>query len=597
MKAARTRFVFVLPVVLVIACVTLASLLIVRGRLERQIHHDLSGALVRSLEAFKRAEAQRLITLSRENALLADLPSLKALMTTDDERTVDDASGEFAAVSGNDLFALANRDGRVVAVRFGRVASQEGQAKSDIAAAFAKPNEHYLLTAGRLFTYSVQPIYFGSAERGTLLGYVLSGDTVDEAYVRELSRISAVDAVYATQDGIIASTIRSLAQAALRTERQKSAEAAPITIGGEHFLAVEQQLAAVPRKQLRLTVLKSTEQGRAEIRDVNEWMLAAGGLAVLAGSLLMVLVSGYVTRPIEQLAASVRDYGAGRPVGMLPANGTREVREFSAAFAAMRSDIERAKSDLLEAERLATIGKMASSVSHDLRHYLAAIYANAEFLSTSSLLPQERSEILSEIRSAVLGTTDLLESLLMFSITGNAVRRSRASVADILERSVAVVRAHPDTAGVVWETDYGQPGTTEAMVDERLLERAFYNLLLNACQSRSVGEACHRVTATLSCDESSILLTVRDSGAGVPESIRGILFDPFVSFGKQKGTGLGLTLVATAAVEHGGSVTLVSSEPGKTIFRLTLPRCCSTSDAEPSQLDGVTIATNPSRQE
>ena len=63
-----------------------------------------------------------------------------------------------------------------------------------------------------------------------------------------------------------------------------------------------------------------------------------------------------------------------------------------------------------------------------------------------------------------------------------------------------------------------------------------------------------------------------DDGPGVPDGIRDSLFEPFVSEGKQKGTGLGLTLVSSIATEHEGSAQLVSSRPGETIFRMSILR-------------------------
>jgi len=97
-----------------------------------------------------------------------------------------------------------------------------------------------------------------------------------------------------------------------------------------------------------------------------------------------------------------------------------EVRELSVAFDGMRREIVAANKALLESERLATIGRMASSVSHDLRHYLAAVYANAEFLATSRISEQERMDILSDIQVAVHGTTELIDSMLVFSRTGHS---------------------------------------------------------------------------------------------------------------------------------------------------------------------------------
>jgi nitrogen-specific signal transduction histidine kinase len=69
-----------------------------------------------------------------------------------------------------------------------------------------------------------------------------------------------------------------------------------------------------------------------------------------------------------------------------------------------------------------------------------------------------------------------------------------------------------------------------------------------------------------------VTLDVQDNGAGVPDNIRHTLFEPFVSEGKQKGSGIGLTLAYCIAAEHAGEVILVSSRPGETIFRMTVHR-------------------------
>jgi signal transduction histidine kinase len=268
----------------------------------------------------------------------------------------------------------------------------------------------------------------------------------------------------------------------------------------------------------------------------------------------------------------VRAFGVGDSSHLLPDNGTREVRELSLAFGRMRSEILHANQALLESERLATIGRMASSVSHDLRHYLASVYANAEFLASSPLSESERNEILSDIRTAVHGTTELIESMLIFSRTGGAIRHTHELTATLLERAITLVRAHPDASGVTLVAKYCDPIDTAALVDGKQVERAIYNLLLNACQSAHPSIGSGRVEVKLEVSDGLITLDIEDNGAGVPENIRGSLFQPFVSEGKQKGSGLGLTLAYCIAAEHGGEVILVCTRPGETIFRMTIAR-------------------------
>jgi signal transduction histidine kinase len=120
------------------------------------------------------------------------------------------------------------------------------------------------------------------------------------------------------------------------------------------------------------------------------------------------------------------------------------------------------------------------------------------------------------------------------------------------------------------------------MVDSKQMERALYNLLLNACQAARTASSTPIVSLTLAAKDNFIIAQVEDNGAGVSDSIRSTLFDPFVSEGRQKGTGLGLTLSSCIAEEHGGQVDLLESHPGQTVFRLTIARGFVT-EAPPSE--------------
>ena len=145
-------------------------------------------------------------------------------------------------------------------------------------------------------------------------------------------------------------------------------------------------------------------------------------------------------------------------------------------------------------------------------------------------------------------------------------------MATLVERATALVRAHPDAEGVALTTQYDDPTETAVVVDGKRIERAISNLLLNACQSvRAMGISA-KVMVILETQKHQMIVNVIDNGPGVPEKIRDSLFEPFVSEGKQKGTGLGLTLAHCIAVEHGGEVILLSSRPGETIFQMKVTR-------------------------
>jgi signal transduction histidine kinase len=569
----RTRALLVSVLIAVIATVTGGSLLIVRSRVRRQATQDLSADLARSLITFENLQRQRRDALIHENALLADLPILKALMTTNDQRTIADGALDLWKVAGSDLFGLADRRGSVLTVY-----TQGGAPSTSLGNALEKtisrPWQHYVAADERLFDVSVRPLYFGDEVRGTLLGYVISGYQIDSNVLRLISHASEDDATFLAGTDILASTLPAQQQDLLVRYPAVAGggeHISEISLGKEQFLATETDLSREAGSPLRLVVLKSFDQANRATREINQLVLLLGVAAVFLGSLLMMALSRIVTQPLEMLAHNVRAFGMGDPSHRLPENGTREVHELSTAFARMRTEILETSRALLKAERLATIGSMASSVSHDLRHYLSAVYANAEFLSTSSLSPEERSELFIDIQIAVHGATELLDSLLIFSKTGAAIRRERDSLPRIAEKAISVLRAHPDAEGVTIRMECDDPTGGYALVDAKQMQRAIYNLVLNACQSARRSDGRREVTVSIAAEGGTISLRFTDTGPGVAEHIRKSLFEPFVSDGKQSGTGLGLTLANAVVKEHGGAVRLLSSRPGETIFELSLP--------------------------
>jgi signal transduction histidine kinase len=198
------------------------------------------------------------------------------------------------------------------------------------------------------------------------------------------------------------------------------------------------------------------------------------------------------------------------------------------------------------------------------------MYANAEFMSSATLPQADREELFLEVRSAVHGMTELLDSLLLFTQTGRALQPTEESIDAVIQRAVAMVRSHPAARDVLITVPRNSSIT--AWVDAKKLGRAVYNLVLNACQAARRGKQSPLVTIDLHQDQHNICIDVADNGPGVPESIRQTMFLPFVSEGKESGIGLGLTLAQQIAQEHGGRIDLKQSLEGRSIFTITLPK-------------------------
>lgn len=340
----RTYTLLVVAMAFVIAVATGLSLLLIRQHLRIQVTNDLSADLEHSVVTFQNLEAERLLALERENSLLAGLPTLKALMTSPDDQTIQDGAAEFWHLSGTDVFLLADPEARVRAAYFETSTSADDALRNGLKILIDSPERHYLVDRGSLYACAVQPLFFGSDQEGSLLGYVLSCVSTDRI-VRQISQRSGADATFLADGQIVASTLSPALQASLAGESQAlSGEAggpAAIRVGGTRYLSAVEDLSGVATSPLQLVVLRSLAPAELSISRINRMVLSVGLLALLSGTVLMMIVSRVVTRPLEELARSVRAFGLGDKTHDVPGHGTQEVRQLSAAFEAMRDEIER----------------------------------------------------------------------------------------------------------------------------------------------------------------------------------------------------------------------------------------------------------------
>ena len=121
--------------------------------------------------------------------------------------------------------------------------------------------------------------------------------------------------------------------------------------------------------------------------------------------------------------------------------------ELGDAFSKMRGELQAAEERRFATERVAAFGRAATSISHDLRHYLAAVVANAEFLYDAEKLRLNRDEVYQEIRTASEQMTDLLDSLKELARVEASIAPVPASLVQTVRRAVDAVRARPEFRG------------------------------------------------------------------------------------------------------------------------------------------------------
>ena len=595
MKRARIRTKLLMMLLLISLGLSIASLLIVRYSVQRQIRRELSAELIDAVFAFQNAQRLREISLARSAQLLANLPSLKALMTTQDAATINDAALDFWRVSGSDIFFLGDRTGTIVAQHTNHPGISRETAQQLLRDSLAEDSPtHWWFGGGHLYEVALQPIYFGSQgdPNHSELGVVAVGYEIDKGIAEEVGRVARGEVAFWYGDTVVATTLKPS-----HTEEVASAPhklpAAPqivpvnVTLGGEHFLTGTMALSPGKESMVRLTVLKSFDQATQFLKSLNQLLIGLGLLTIGVGTGLVFLISNTVTRPLTTLVRGVRALQRGDYSYALVEKGSQEVAEVTAAFRDMRDTLKKTQEELLHAERMAMIGQMASSISHDMRHQLSAIYANAEFLCSTKLSTEEKEDLFQEIQNATHDMTDLIDSMMELSRKPGTLNTSQTDVIGVLEHAIRGVKSHPDHRNR--NIELHSSGNYEGQFDGKKLERAFYNLLLNAAEMIASTEEGGRINVKVQGQNGILKIRVLDNGPGVPDAIREKIFDPFVGFGKEHGTGLGLTIAQKILRDHGGDLTLEESRQGHTMFLAVLPASgvCNrdtVSDAEASSI-------------
>lgn len=573
MRNIKLRAKLLFSLIFISSMLACASVLIVRITLEHRVRTDINDDLHNSVSVFGNFQRQLEGMLDRSAKLLADLPNLRALMTTQDAATIQDGSAELWRLAGSDLFVLANRTAKVVALHTSGSGFTKEAAQSSIERSLAAgESRDWWYGNGRLYEVFLQPIYFGDPSQGLTLGVLVVGYEVRAGVARQVSEGASSEVAFQYGRKLVATTLsrdqESQLQSYIDLVPDSAQGAAEFKLGSERFVSASVSLSPEGSYPVRLTVLKSYDRATQFLRGLDRWLLGVGLAAILAGICLALLMSHTVTRPLESLVSGLRALEKGDfDYPLLPAAGD-EVGELTAAFRRMRSSLRTTQNELLHAEKLATIGRMASAISHDLRHPLTAILAYAEFLSEGNLPEGQRKDFYDEIRQAVNRMTELTGSLLELSKTRKINRPLLCSIEEPVRRAIQAVQADPEfrTIGIsVWHEGEERRG----WFDPVKLERVFHNLLLNACEA--VSHESGMIEVRIRRSAGGFEVRIADNGPGIPAAILGTIFQPFVSYGKENGTGLGLAVVQKMVQDHGGEIVLERTGSNGTVFRLTLP--------------------------
>jgi signal transduction histidine kinase len=550
------------------------------GQARQQVQAEVE-TLLPFYDAAWQEHARSLATLGRT---IATSPVVKALFgdprAARDRETIRDLIEDFRRNLSErvDLFLITDGAGQVTFIETGGEAVPQVTelASARQAAEAQNQTQGFALIGGRLFQLSLTPIllHSGNEDYNNTLAVLGTGAELDRRLAEEFKQRLHSEVIFFVADQLSASSFAPQMEAVIasshlaqRVSGAEPARPAEINIGGEAHLAFSRQLTGMDGQRLGwVVVLRSLKSAGELFRQISNLLVLLWTLSIAAALALSYLIADRITRPVEALAAGARELGRGNYEHEIQTAVGGEIGQLAQAFDQMRQSIKRTQAELLCSERLATIGRMASSIVHDLRNPLATVSTAAEVLSFDGLAPDRRQALVESQLRASQRMNDLLQELLEFSRGSYQLDLTRQRAADIVDYAIEEVRSLAARSSASIQSHV--PADLVIKADGERLQRVFENLLINAIQAMPRGG---QITVHATKGNGRVRIDVIDNGPGVPAAIRESLFEPFVSHGKQGGTGLGLAIAQGIVEAHGGRINLESGASQGADFFIELP--------------------------
>ncbi len=483
------------------------------------------------------------------------------------------------------------------------------------------------MRATRLSSGLVQGDWYVAVESATPIGgwqnvegAVVVAFRIDSAFLHEIGEHISSDITLWFPDGHYLSTLPDADVAALRGQLGDL----PSPEAGELPYVVSTRLGGRPsRTRIARFEVGTRPEGLLLLTMPLEELLAArrailgGGIAItgvvlVVATLLYVSFVRRVTAPLERLSQATRDIAAGNLDLQVPVSTQDEVGELAAAFNTMierlresRREIEEwnrelgrrveertrslretqrkleetneqlvyalrrlreTQDSMVQTEKLAAVGQLASAIAHELKNPLAGIRGALELVLPEIDDPAHR-EVVEKIVEEVDRMSSTTSRLLGFA-RPTEPHRERASLQRLIENVCFLVGQQAKRQGIEIRLEF-EPPDRDVLLDPQLTTQAFLNIALNALQAMNNGGTL-TIRTRWQPEHDRVEVRFEDTGAGIPPEVQEKLFTPFFTT-KRQGTGLGLYVVRSIVERQGGEVTFHSTPGEGTVFIVRLP--------------------------
>ena len=579
----RTKLLF--SFIFLTAALTSVTLLVVRRNAQAQVEHQIELDSQNATLTVQAVHRQQRTSLSRKADLLASL----AYMRNGDPTAIRDASEDPWQSDDCNLFVLVNKSGKIVALHSTTFSLTIPAAQEMVSRSITRAEtSSWWFSGTSLYQVVLQPFYDNNS-RKNLLGFVVVGRLINERAAADLARITSSDIIFREAGKVAVSTLPLLKEAEFSRTFPDQFVPTELNLGNERYHASAVELAPGLQPVADIVVLKSHREADAYLQRLNHLLLGLGFMAIIAGAVLIFLISDTVTRPLESLVKGVHALARGDREYPLEASGHDELSELTRAFDGMRDTLERNETQrgqlegqLRQAQKMEALGRMAGGVAHDFNNLLTVIRGHSDLL-LDRLQPEDplyRSS--QQIRKTSDRAASLTRQMLAFSrmqVLQPKVLDLNELIADMGKLLRRLVRED-----IEFSLRLGDSlGRIKA--DPSQLEQVLLNLTVNASDAMPLGGKLTIETQNLFVDDKNarfhssvehgdyVAITVSDTGHGMDAATKARIFEPFFTTKEPgKGTGLGLATVYGIVKQSGGFIHVDSALGSGARFKVYLPQ-------------------------
>lgn len=321
-------------------------------------------------------------------------------------------------------------------------------------------------------------------------------------------------------------------------------------------------------------------------------LVGMAGLCVLVLLGLLSFVAGRITRPLAVMVDATGRIAQGDLGHRVAVEGRDEIGQLANAFNRMTDELSLAREDLTQwgrtlerrveertrelhetqdqlvvSEKLASLGKMAAGVAHEINNPLTSILLNAHLLLENPGRDAQERETLNLIAEETTRCAAIVRGLLDFARQSPS-RSTPTDINDVIDRTLLLLEKQASVRNIQIARS-SDPSLPEIRVDKNKIQQVFSNLAINACEAMPQGGTL-TVASRLSRDGTQVEILFTDTGVGIAKENMSRLFDPFFTT-KSFGTGLGLAVSYGIIRQRGGTI-LVRSKPGQgATFTVCIP--------------------------